>query len=94
MDKLSSIAIKLLMVSNSVEIKFSSTTKKFYVTQPMVEMSEKGFLIGPTCHEDTPDEALRAYFNRLKNGRVVVGAYTSFRKEYVFDAEEGVFVRR
>jgi len=85
------MALKLNRISNPIEILFSHVSKMFYVTQSQIEIKEGGFLISPTCHRSTPNEALAAYFERLRAGRIIYGAYTTGRKEFRFNERERVF---
>ncbi len=78
-----------LKVLGEVSIRHSEYTGKFYVhMEPMLEIGDGHFLCGAIEHRETPDEAIKAYFNRITNLEwyefLVIDAWGNNGKEYKY----------
>jgi hypothetical protein len=71
---------------HGVALRLSEYTGKGYIEAP-IEISDRSILSGGAAHRDTPDEAVRAYYEYLKQAdgiekRIVTNAWSDNRKEF------------
>ena len=79
-------------ITNDINIRYSTTTEKFYLSLPRVEIKEGAILRSPTFHSESIDDTVRETIRQLMEANiVVVNAYTDNRAEYTY--KNDMFIR-
>lgn len=76
-------------------MRYSNITGRYYLTfEPGIELSDGCCLTGVAEHRDTPEEAVVAFYSRLRSERkkIVIHAMSDDRREYVYSPFKDDFV--